>query len=74
MFLFLVWSLVSKCDVNKPTFLSEDYRENVLLSCVRIYVLVSCNCAWNRVCFHGPSPRKHRNTKLSAGKLALPQT
>lgn len=74
MFLFLIWSLVSKHDVRKPPFLSQGYRENVLLSCARIYNLVSWNCGWNRVCFHGPGPRKHINTKLSAGKLALPQT
>lgn len=74
MFLFLIWSLVSKHGVNKATFLSQGYHENVLLSCACIYNSVSCNCGWNRVCFHGPRPHKCINTKLSAGKLALPWT
>lgn len=74
VFLFQIWPLVSKCDVNKPTSRSQGYHENVLLSCVSVCGLVSCNHAWNRVCFHGPSPHKHINTELSAGKLALPQT
>lgn len=74
MFLFLTWSLVSKHVVNKPIFPSQGYPENVPLSCAHIYISVSCSRAWNRVCFHGPNPHKHINTKLSAGKLALPPT
>lgn len=72
MFLFQIWPLVSKHEVNKSTSLSRGYHENVLLY-VSVCSVVSRNCAWNRVCFHGPSPHKHINTELSAGRLALPQ-